>query len=71
MNMNEIKETLLWCMGINYAVLLLYFGVFSTWHDNLYRLHTRWFSLSIETFDALNYTILAIFKIGILLYLAK
>lgn len=33
----------------------------------MYRLHTRWFSLSVETFDALHYAGMSVYKIGILL----
>jgi hypothetical protein len=51
MTINEIKEGLLWCVGINYALLLIWLGVFIYAHDWLYRMHTRWFRLSVETFD--------------------
>jgi len=67
MTTNEIKGMLLWCAGINYAVLLVWFGLFVFAHDGLYRLHTRWFKLSVETFDAFHYAGLSIYKIGILL----
>jgi hypothetical protein len=30
-------------------------------------LHSRWFRLSVETFDALHYAGMALFKIGIFL----
>jgi len=60
-------KVLLWCLGINYGVLLVWFGVFVSAHDWMYRLHTRWFKLSVETFDALHYAGLAIYKIGIIL----
>jgi hypothetical protein len=65
--MSDIKEVLLWCAGINYGVLLVWFGVFVYAHDWMYRLHTRWFKLSAETFDALHYAGLSIYKIGIIL----
>ncbi len=65
--MSEIKEVLLWCVGINYGILLVWFGAFIYAHDWMYRMHTRWFKLSIETFDAINYTGIAIYKIGIML----
>ncbi len=29
-------------------------------------MHTRWFKLSIETFDAMHYAGLSVYKIGIL-----
>jgi hypothetical protein len=64
---NEIKVVLLWCVGINYGVMLVWFGVFVYAHDWLYRLHTRWFKLSVETFDALHYAGLSIYKIGVIL----
>ena len=67
MAMSEIKEVLLWCVGINYGVIFVWFGVFVYAHDWMYRMHTRWFNLSVETFDALHYAGLSIYKIGILL----
>jgi hypothetical protein len=64
---NEIKGILLWCVGINYGVMLVWFGVFVCAHDWMYRLHTRWFTLSVETFDAIHYAALSIYKIGVIL----
>ncbi len=68
MTMHEIKEFLLWCVGINYAVLLIWFGAFFCAHDWMYRLHTRWFKLPVETFDAIHYGSMAVYKIGVLLF---
>jgi hypothetical protein len=65
--MNETKHVLLWCVGLNYAFLLIWFGMFVFAHDWMYRLHGRWFKLSVETFDALHYGGLAAYKIGIIL----
>ena len=67
MTVNELKEFLLWSTAINYGVLFLWFGVFVFAHNWLYRMHTRWFKLSVETFDALNYVGVSIYKIGVLL----
>lgn len=36
-------------------------------HDVVYRMHTRWFRLSREGFDALHYGAMALYKLGILL----
>jgi hypothetical protein len=63
----EIKDFLLWCTCLNYALLLVWAGVFVFAHDWMYRLHGRWFKLSVETFDGIHYAGLAIYKIGILL----
>jgi hypothetical protein len=63
----ELKRFLLWCAGINYAILLVWFGVFVFAHDWLYGMHSRWFHVSVEMFDALNYAGVAMYKIGIML----
>jgi hypothetical protein len=64
---NEIKSFLLWCVGLNYAVLFIWFGVFVLAHDRMYEIHTRWFNLSVETFDTVHYSGLAVYKVGIIL----
>jgi len=67
MTSSELKDVLLWCLGINYVVLLIWFGAFVFAHGWMYRLHTRWFKLSVETFDALHYAGMSVYKIGIIL----
>ena len=68
MSIAIIREVLLWCTGINYGVLLVWFLFFLLAHDWIYGLHSRWFHLSIDQFDTLHYAGMAIFKIGILLF---
>ncbi len=67
MTTNEMRDVLLWCTGLNYAVLLVWFGVFVFAHDWMYQIHGRWFKLSLGTFDAIHYAGLAVYKIGIIL----
>ncbi|MFZ3183614.1 MAG: DUF6868 family protein [Pseudomonas sp.] len=67
MTIEELKALLLCSLGLNYALLLLWFAVFVGAHDWLYRLHGRWFRLSVETFDALHYAGMAVYKIGVIL----
>ena len=68
MDMNVIEAALLWCVGINYAVLFIWFGVFIYAHGWLYRMHARWFKLPVETFDAIHYAGMAVYKLGIVLF---
>ena len=63
----DLKHVLLWCVGLNYLVLFVWFGVFVFAHDWMYGVHTRWFKLSVETFDAIHYAGLSVYKIGIIL----
>jgi hypothetical protein len=68
MTENEIKEVLLWCLGINYTILLVWFIFFTCVHEFVYRMHARWFKLSVETFDGINYAVAAIYQVGILMF---
>ncbi|TNJ32978.1 DUF6868 family protein [Arenimonas terrae] len=68
MDLSLVQTFLLYCAAINYGILLLWFAVFTLAHDAVYRLHTRWFRLSRESFDALNYGGVAVYKIGIMLF---
>lgn len=68
MNLNDLKDVLLWCVLFNYLFLLLWWGLFTFARGWMCRLHGRWFQLSPETFDALHYGGLAFYKIGVLLF---
>jgi hypothetical protein len=68
MQMIEIKQILLVCLGLNYAILIVWFGVFIIGHDLMYKIHSRWFKISAEKFDAIHYGGMAAYKIGILLF---
>jgi len=61
------KHVLWWCVGLNYAVVILWFGLFTLAHDWMYRVNSHWFKLSPETFDALNWAAIAVYKLGIIL----
>jgi hypothetical protein len=68
MNLEIARDVLLWCTVINYGVLLLWFLFFRFAHEWMYRFHGRWFRMPAEQFDAIHYTAMAIYKIGIILF---
>jgi hypothetical protein len=68
MLLQDLKPFLLYCTLINYVVLLVWFAAFTLAHDFVYRLHSRWFALPVETFDAIHYGGMAVYKIGVLLF---
>jgi hypothetical protein len=61
-----VRDFFFWCAVVNYAVLLLWFFAFVFAHDWLYRLHARWFQLSVTQFDAIHYSGMALYKISTL-----
>lgn len=67
MTTTTLRDVLIWSLVFNYVILLVWFAAIVFAHDSVYRLHTRWFQLSRETFDALHYGGMAVYKIGVLL----
>ena len=65
-DLHALRQILIWSLVVNYVVLLVWFAVIALAHDFVYRLHSRWFQLSRESFDALHYGGMA-YKIGTLL----
>jgi hypothetical protein len=59
---------LLWSLGFNYLVLLVWALVFIFCRPWLRKLHGRWFQMSDATFDAIHYAGIAAYKIGVLLF---
>jgi len=68
MDVSSVRDLLLWCLVINYVILLWWFGAFVFAHGWMYLLHSRWFRISEEHFDAIHYAAMAVYKIGILLF---
>jgi len=68
MTIEVVREFLAWCTLINIGLLLYWFLWLLFAHDWVYRLHGRWFNLSVERFDAINYTIIAFFKIIVIVF---
>ena len=61
-------KILAWSATINLIILLLWFILFISAHDWIYRMHNKWIKMSEETFNAVHYAGLGIYKILILLF---
>ena len=68
MTIEITRDFLGWCSIINMGLLLWWFMFFTLVHDLVYRIHGRWFKLSVERFDAIHYAGMAFFKVGIILF---
>ena len=67
MDISTAKEILLYSLVINYAMITIWFLAFYFAHEWMYRLHSKWFSIKTETFDAIHYCGMAIYKIFVLI----
>lgn len=68
MTLENLSALLGWSCLLNYLVLLIWFAFFSIGHDWIYRLHSRFFNLRLESFDAVHYGLMGIYKLGIFLF---
>lgn len=68
MTLETARAVLAWCTVIDLVLFIWWFLFFALAHDWMYRLHGRWFKLSVETFDALHYAGMALFKIVIIVF---
>lgn len=68
MTIDIIREFLAWCCIINIGLLLWWVLFFIFAHDFMYRIHGKWFKLSVEQFDTIHYAGMALFKIMIFIF---
>lgn len=68
MTVEFIAAILGWCTLINFGLLIWWFLFAVIAHDWTYRLHTKWFKISQEQFDAIHYSLMGVFKIGVITF---
>ena len=68
MNLEIIRDLLAWCSVINIGVLIFWFLFFMLAHDWIYRYHGKWFTLTIERFDAIHYAFMGFYKLNIFIF---
>lgn len=68
MNIHAARRAFLWCAILNYGLLLVWFLLFVLMHDWLQQYWGRWFRLSSEQFDFLNFAGIMLLKIFILVF---
>ena len=68
MTIEAVKEFLVWCLVLNYSLLIVWFLLFWCWHDGYYRLHSRWFPISLDQFNLVHYALMGIYKILIFIF---
>jgi hypothetical protein len=67
MSIEMARGVLLWCTVVNFGVLAIWFVLYSLPHAWLYRFWGRWFRVTAEQFDTLNFAGIVLYKVGILL----
>jgi hypothetical protein len=68
MSLAIVRNALLWCTIMNYALLVAWFLLYLFPHEWMYGIWRKWFHLSNEQFDALNFAGMTLYKLGIILF---
>lgn len=68
MTLELVRHILAWSTIINLGILLWWFLFNTLAHDWVYGFHGRWFKLTKEQFDTIQYIAMAVYKIGIILF---
>jgi len=68
MSLVTLKAALLWCAVFNYSVLLLWVLLVVVAHDVFYRINARFFRITPQAFDTVNYGGIAVYKLFTLFF---
>jgi hypothetical protein len=68
MDLELIRTILGWCTFFNIIILFIWWGAMTCCGGMIHRLHGRFFKLTREQFDAIHYTLMGVFKIGMILF---
>jgi len=68
MELELVRNVLGWCAIINLGLLLWWFLFLLLAHNWTYRLHSKWFELTLEQFNGIHYAGMLLFKMCIFFF---
>lgn len=68
MNIATIQDVLYWCAILNFGLLAVWCLLFVLPHEWMHRLCNKWFLISVEQFNAINFAGIVFYKISIFLF---
>ncbi len=63
MEVETLTRFFMWCTIVNVGLLLLSFVLWTLAADFIYKLHGKWFRMSRETFNAVFYGFIGVYKL--------
>ena len=69
MDIDSITAFFMWCTILNVALLLLSSLLCLCAGDWVYRIHSKWFSISRETFNVVIYSFIALYKLLVIVFI--
>jgi len=68
MDIQTLTAFFMWCTILNFALLLLSSLMCICAGDWAYRIHSKWFSISRETFNVAIYSFLGLYKVLVFVF---
>ena len=68
MTIETLRSFFLVCFLINWVFLIFWFVMFAFKRGWIYKMHSRWFKISEDQFDAIHYTGMAIYKLAFIIF---
>ena len=68
MSIDILRNMFLWCSIINIVLFLLSAVIIISAHERIFKLHSKWFSLTEKDFNFTMYMMMAVHKILILIF---
>jgi len=63
MDIETMTRFFMWCSILNMGLLLISFLLVAFAGNFIYRMHTKWFPMSRETFNTVIYSFIGLYKI--------
>ncbi len=68
MNIQTLTDFFMWCSILNMGLMIFAFIFITLSGDFVYRMHTRWFPMSRETFNVVLYSTLGAYKLILFIF---
>ena len=69
MDILNLEAFLLWCLIINYSILIVWFIMIVVAKDFVYNIHTKWFNIPKDKFDSIHYMWMGFYKYRLYMWL--
>ena len=68
MDIDTVRAFFMWCTILNGALLVLSSVICACAGDWVYRMHSKWFTISREAFNVAIYCFIGLFKVLVLVF---
>ena len=68
MTFEIIRNIFAWCLVMNFGLMLLWLAMFTLAHDWIYKIHSKWYKITPDSFNAIHYGGLGFYKTIVIVF---